>query len=129
MKAITSPDLASLEAIQAKLDAELGYPFEGADIGGGIHAPPEQSRTLRRVDIIKHPSLDQWALPVDQGVAAALAARADAAATATTGGAVKAGGAVLEGWPAPVDVATPLGDALAAADLGPDWDQKAGPVP
>jgi len=110
MKVIISVDVSELEAIAAELDARLGYPFDGIDIGGGVHAPPEQSRTLRRADVIKHPSLNQWALPVDQDVADALLARAD-----VTG-------------PAPVDVVTPLGDALAADDLGPDWDQKSGPA-
>lgn len=65
MRAITSATLADLEAVQQKLDAALGYPIYGVDIGGGVHAPPEQSRTLRRADIIAHPKLAQWALPVD----------------------------------------------------------------
>lgn len=122
MKVIIRRQRSELEAIAAELDARLGYPFDGIDIGGGVHAPPEQSRTLRRADVIKHPSLNQWALPVDQGVADALAARADAATT------VDAGGEVNAGVVAALDVATPLGDALAADDLGPDWDQKSGPA-
>lgn len=65
MKAITSTDLATLEATQQKLDSALGYPIDGVDVGGGVHCPPEQSRTLRAVDIVEHPTLKEWMLPVD----------------------------------------------------------------
>lgn len=65
MKALISSDRGALVAMAADLDADMGFPIDGTDIGGGAHAPPEQSRTLRRVDLRKHPTLDLWALPID----------------------------------------------------------------
>jgi len=34
------------QALQAQVDASLGYPKAGVNVGGGVHAPPEQSVTL-----------------------------------------------------------------------------------
>ena len=38
----------------AALDAVLGYPRDGIDIGGGIHAPKAQSRTHRWAVPFRH---------------------------------------------------------------------------
>jgi hypothetical protein len=56
----------------ADLDTALGYPKAGVDIGGGIHAPPELSRTLRHVEPMKHPKRDEWAVPIDEVAAVKL---------------------------------------------------------
>lgn len=56
MKAIVFPDRASFDAYSAKVDAALGYPKAGVDVGGGVHALPSQSVTQRWADPIEHPT-------------------------------------------------------------------------
>lgn len=43
---IIVPDLASCQAIQSQVDVSLGYPSNGTNIGGGIHAPASQCITI-----------------------------------------------------------------------------------
>lgn len=45
MNGLTFPDLPSAQAFQAQVDAALGYPRPGVDVGDGVHAPPSQSLT------------------------------------------------------------------------------------
>lgn len=66
MKALIFPDSASCDAFAAKVDAELGYPKPGTDIGDGIHVPPAQSVTLRWAAPIEHPiQKGTFAYPVE----------------------------------------------------------------
>ena len=46
MNGLTFPDLPSAVAFQVQIDAKLGYPKSGVDVGSGVHAPPSQSATL-----------------------------------------------------------------------------------
>ena len=55
MKAIIFPsNQAGALAMQAKLDAAIGCPIAGVDIGG-VHAPPAQSVTVHYGSVIQHP--------------------------------------------------------------------------
>ena len=73
-------DAVSLEQLQDKL---LGYPRRGTPIGPGIHVLVQQSWdgtgavplgwSSYKGSSIKHPTLSQWATPVDPGASAALA--------------------------------------------------------
>jgi hypothetical protein len=56
---------APADAQSASVDAALGYPRDGVDIGGGVHCTPAQSRTVRHAQVIQHPTLAQWAYPID----------------------------------------------------------------
>jgi hypothetical protein len=70
--ALTYATEAEAQARCAELDTALGYPKAGVDIGGGIHAPAELSRTLRHVEPVKHPKRDEWAVPIDEAAAVKL---------------------------------------------------------
>ncbi len=59
------------DGYSSAIDAKLGYPKPGVDIGGGIHAPPAQSVTVRYGAVQKHPTLALWAYPDDAAVVAA----------------------------------------------------------
>lgn len=50
-------------------------PLEGRDIGGGIHVPPEMSRTERIYDIRKHPTLAKWSHPIPDELVERIKAR------------------------------------------------------
>jgi hypothetical protein len=101
----TQPAAAELEQLEDKL---LSYPAKGVPIGRGIHVPmpdtwdgngkPPMGWTSYRTSSLKHPTLSQWATPLDEKVSTALAgtdaskltaaektklAAADAAAVAT----------------------------------------------
>ena len=52
----------------AQVDAALGYPRNSVDHGAGLHT--SSAKTLRYQDVIKHPTLSQWAFPRDAQVAA-----------------------------------------------------------
>lgn len=69
-KALVYTDASLARDAQAELDVLLGYPRDGADIGGGIHAPTSQSRTMTATAVEKHPTLDQWALRLPAGAPA-----------------------------------------------------------
>jgi len=56
---------APADAQSTSVDVALGYPRDGVDVGGGIHCTPAQSRTYRHAQVIQHPTLLQWAYPVD----------------------------------------------------------------
>lgn len=52
---------AAADAAGTAYDVRLGYPRAGVDVGAGLHAPPATSATLRAADVLKHPTLPQWA--------------------------------------------------------------------
>jgi len=68
MTELVSGVQADLTTLAANVDARLGYPSNGVNIGGGIHAAPAQSRTIRHGQVIRHPTLSQWRYPWDQRV-------------------------------------------------------------
>lgn len=45
----------------AAVDAKYGYPRIGQDIGGGIHASKAEGTTQTHAQVLKHPTLPQWA--------------------------------------------------------------------
>lgn len=50
----------------ADVDAALGYPKAGLDIGGGIHVAPALSMTVRHNQVLEKPvTKDAWAYPSD----------------------------------------------------------------
>ncbi|MDB4994365.1 MAG: hypothetical protein JWM74_1797 [Myxococcaceae bacterium] len=66
MKAITGTK-SELLALAAKVDAEMGMPIAGVDVGEGIHAPPEQSLTVRYADLREHPTTKgEFVYPLDE---------------------------------------------------------------
>lgn len=70
MRAILHTSEADAIAYELLLRAAHGIPADGSglpgvDIGGGIHAPPGQSRTVRYCEIVKHPKRAEWATPID----------------------------------------------------------------
>lgn len=86
---------AAAQALSDAVDAALGYPRAGVDIGGGVHAPASQSVTARYSYIIQHPTQPLWGYMVDGVPAPTLAVLAAPAAQAATAA-----------WTAPVQ-ATP----------------------
>jgi hypothetical protein len=76
---VTQPAAVELEQLEDKL---LSYPAKGVHIGGGIHVPmpdawdgtgkPPMGWTSYRTSSIKHPTLAQWATPLDSELVAAL---------------------------------------------------------
>jgi hypothetical protein len=65
MRAIVFTDEAETRAYATQVDAAMGYPRDGVDVGGGIHVPLEMGRTMSHADLRVHPVLRQWAYPVD----------------------------------------------------------------
>lgn len=65
MKAIVLTDATTATKTASDLDAQYGYPCDGVDVGGGVHAPPALSRTLRYADVLKHPTDAKWAVQID----------------------------------------------------------------
>jgi hypothetical protein len=76
---LTEPAAVELEQLEDKL---LSLPAKGVHIGGGIHVPmpdtwdgngkPPMGWTSYRTSSIKHPTLAQWATPMDAKVSTAL---------------------------------------------------------
>ena len=60
---------AATTSLQPAVDAAMGYPRAGLDIGGGIHVPAAQSVTQTYFSPIKHPTLSEWAYVYDSEVA------------------------------------------------------------
>lgn len=62
---------ADANAVAAEMDTRTGpYPKAGRNVGGGIHAPPAQSRTVRYGLVIRHPVDSRWRFPDDDVVQA-----------------------------------------------------------
>jgi hypothetical protein len=76
---LTQPAAVELEQLEDKL---LSYPAKGVHVGGGIHVPmpdawdgtgkPPMGWTSYRTSSLKHPTLAQWATPMDAKVPTAL---------------------------------------------------------
>jgi hypothetical protein len=76
----TQPAAVELEQLEDKL---LSLPAKGVHVGRGIHVPmpaswdgngkPPMGWTSYRTSTIKHPTLSQWATPMDAKVSTALA--------------------------------------------------------
>lgn len=82
MTALVFATQAEADAYAAKVDAAYGYPKPGVNVGGGIHVPAEQSRTLRHDNVLEKPvTKDAWAYPVDAAVLAKEPAPAGKTAT------------------------------------------------
>jgi hypothetical protein len=63
LKAILTTEQAAVK-LQSIVAEDCGYPLDGVDVGGGIHAPPEVTRTLYLDHVQKHPKKDEWATAV-----------------------------------------------------------------
>mgnify|MGYP001608736733 FL=1 len=54
----------SIDAHLAACDRAMGMPRPaGQHVGGGIHAPDEQAKTLHFAEARKHPTRELWAAP------------------------------------------------------------------
>jgi hypothetical protein len=73
MNGLTFPTLAQAQAVQAQVDAALGYPKAGVDIGSGAHAPPSQSITTTYMQPVPLATIG-YGYPVDATVTAVLMA-------------------------------------------------------
>ena len=53
---------ADAVAYQTSVDAALGYPREGVEVGAGaFHVSKAEARTYHQAGILKHPTLAFWA--------------------------------------------------------------------
>lgn len=68
MNAIVFTARGDADSISTAIDTRLGYPKPGVDIGGGVHAPPAQTVTIRYGDVERHPTLALWRYPYDTPV-------------------------------------------------------------
>ena len=57
MTALVCVSLADAQAYQAAIDLKQGYPRDGVDIGGGIHATKTEGRTVHQANVKPHPTL------------------------------------------------------------------------
>lgn len=109
-KHITLADAVSREIERRRRHGipEDGSGKPGVNVGGGIHAPAEMSRTYRYAEVVKHPAADEWAVPIDAADEEDVPAKP------------------IEVDAKPLDPkAQPKGEPLAATaavvDLGADW--------
>lgn len=58
------PSLATAQALAPVVDASVGLPAFGTDVGAGLHVIPT-AQTLTYAMPIKHPTLALWAYPAD----------------------------------------------------------------
>lgn len=55
-----------LIALANAVDDAMGYPKDGVDVGGGVHAPREEAVTLRYTELRENPTTKgEWAYPLD----------------------------------------------------------------
>lgn len=73
MNCISFPDQASAEALQATVDAALGFPKPGNPFDGGLHAPPAQAMTVTYAAPVQLVG-GMWGYPVDATNMSALSA-------------------------------------------------------
>lgn len=71
---------AGAQACQTQVDAALGYPKAGVEVGGGIHVKDPNTGgpfvTQTYNNVLKHPTLAEWAYPTDATATAILAPNA-----------------------------------------------------
>jgi hypothetical protein len=65
MNGIVCADLASCQSIELQVDSVLGYPQQGRDFGGGLHAPAWQSATQTYAAPVPLASVGQYGYPTD----------------------------------------------------------------
>ena len=65
MQAIVYSSLASAQAIQARIDATLGYPRDCRRAGGGLHVPAWQAQSTTWARIVANQDGIRWAYPTD----------------------------------------------------------------
>ncbi|NBW08766.1 MAG: hypothetical protein EBR82_12155 [Caulobacteraceae bacterium] len=65
MKAAVFSSLTSALAFASSVDAALGYPEPGTDIGGGQHADGAQAQSTAYSSVIIHPTKALWAYVAD----------------------------------------------------------------
>lgn len=99
MNAVVFAALAVANPFAAAVDASFGYPSNGVDIGGGIHVPPAQSRTLRYAALQQHHTLSLWAYLYDSKV--------------QSSGVAVPGGGVVQALDATWDAVVAVGQAVA----------------
>lgn len=58
-------DRSRAERLRDLIAKAAGLPVDGTPVPGGVHAP---GKTLYYVDVVRHPSGDPWACPVDAHV-------------------------------------------------------------
>lgn len=63
--AVVFDNAADAKKFQTAIDADKGYPKQGDAIGKGIHASGEESKTIHHTAIIKHPTLEKYAVQSD----------------------------------------------------------------
>lgn len=61
-------------ALQAAVDAQLGYPKNGVDVGGGLHVPAAQSRTTTAAAPMQKAASVIWGLPIGSDMVAVIGA-------------------------------------------------------
>lgn len=59
MSSIVFTSQSDANSFAAAVDAKLGYPRTGVNVGGGVHGP--NVTTQRHSDVLPHPTLPQWA--------------------------------------------------------------------
>jgi hypothetical protein len=58
MNALVCLTLADAQKYQSDVDAKIGgYPHDGVDVGGGVHATAAEGRTYHYAGVLKHPTL------------------------------------------------------------------------
>lgn len=70
MQGIIYNSKSEADAMLVIIDVNGGYPKQSTPIGGGVHADNEEAQTSHATYIIKHPTLDKWAVAVVNGTAA-----------------------------------------------------------
>ena len=73
--ALVFTDENSANAALTNLNALMGYPREGVNIGGGVHADAHASRTLSVSSVQKHPTLQKWSVLLPPSAPAAYRAQ------------------------------------------------------
>lgn len=64
MKQVEFNSEATAKAFYDNIRAKMGYPSEGRNVGGGIHAPPVFGTTECMWLYEKHPTKNIWAHPM-----------------------------------------------------------------
>jgi hypothetical protein len=70
MRAVVFATQAAANGFSAAVDARLGYPKAGVNVGPGVHAPPNESVTVRHGGVTKHPARASWRYTLDAPVQA-----------------------------------------------------------